>query len=346
MSPLVSVVLPAYNAEVFLADAVESILDQTFRDFELLVIDDGSTDTTHAIANRYTHDTRVRVLTHEQNRGLIAALNTGCQAAQGTYIAIMHADDISLPQRLAQQVAYMEAHAEIGVLGTCADNIDERGQSLGITHMLKRPGVIGWTVMLSCPHIHPTVMFRRKTIAPLGFYHPGNLLVEDYDLWMRAARVTQLSNLPEVLVHYRVWVGSASGSQQRKLDDNALRVVQRGVSAFLGHDISLELASWLRGIADSRRGARPQTLDEIQETAHVLEEMLTAYLTTTDLSASDRRWVQGDAAIKLLVLARLARRHSVAVSVQLFTRALYLSPTVLFQAAAILWRKRSAESGT
>ena len=185
-------------------------------------------------------------------------------------------------------------------------------------------------------------MFRRKTIAPLGFYHPGNLLVEDYDLWMRAARVTQLSNLPEVLLHYRVWAGSASGSQQRKLDDNALRVVQRGVSTFLERDISLELASWLRGIADSRRGTRPQSLDGIQETTRVLEQMLATYLAATDLSASDRRWVRGDTALKLLVLARLARRHSVIVSIGLLTRALRLSPTVWLRAAAILWRKRAA----
>jgi len=124
MKPTVSVLMPVFNGEQFLRPAMNSILNQTFTDFEFIIVDDGSTDHSREILNSYT-DSRVRLICNESNIGLTDSLNRGLEAASGNYIARMDQDDISLPERLAKQVAFMDSHPEVGVCGTWAKDIDQ-----------------------------------------------------------------------------------------------------------------------------------------------------------------------------------------------------------------------------
>src|SRR5664280_184297 len=156
-NPLVSVIMPVYNSEKFLRESVESILGQTLADFEFIAIDDGSTDDSGSILADYRQrDERMVILTHSKNQGIVSALNWGLIVGRGKYIACMQADDSGQPGRFEKQVAYLETHPEVGILGSAVQLIDTRGQAIGV--LLKRCDDLGirWTSLFSSPFMHPT----------------------------------------------------------------------------------------------------------------------------------------------------------------------------------------------
>jgi glycosyltransferase involved in cell wall biosynthesis len=199
-SPKVTVLMPVYNGERFLREAVESILNQTFGDFEFLIIDDGSLDRSAEIIRGYD-DPRIRLIRNETNLGIVASLNRGIDQAQGEYIARMDCDDISMPARLEKQVAFMEKHPGVGVCGTWARVIDDRGQvvSLRRSPQGKAAHRLCWR---PTPFIHPTCMLRSALLKEYR-YLPGFPHAEDYELWLRLCRRTLFANIGEYLLHYR-----------------------------------------------------------------------------------------------------------------------------------------------
>jgi len=207
----VTVLLAVCNGEPFVGDAVRSVLAQTFRDFELLVIDDASDDgTAETLAG--LADARLRVVGNEENLGLTRSLNRGLALARGEYVARLDADDLALPERLARQVAFLDAHPGVGIVGTQGIPIDVRGRRLfrvGWWHReWRRPrgGVaFDWYRMFDTPFIHSSVMFRRALVRDdLGGYDQSFVLSQDAELWMRAARRVPLANLDETLVAMRI----------------------------------------------------------------------------------------------------------------------------------------------
>ena len=203
--PLVSVVLPVRNGLPYLAAAVDSILHQNYRNFELIVIDDGSTDDGRDwLAVRAAQDDRLRLLANPR-RGLVEALNYGIAQACGTYIARMDADDIALPERFTLQVSFLEAHPAIAVLGTQATHIDENGDSLGYsTSYPTDPSALSRSLAeKGCILLHPTAMARRTAVLEAGGYRSVTETAEDYDLWLRLDERFSLANLPETLLRYR-----------------------------------------------------------------------------------------------------------------------------------------------
>jgi glycosyltransferase involved in cell wall biosynthesis len=208
--PAISVVMAVYNSAAVVAEAVESVLNQTCRNFEFIIIDDGSTDPSGEILRKYAQrDSRIRFYAQE-NCGLIASLNRACRLAQGRYIARMDADDISLPRRFEKQFAFLEEHPEIGVLGTWIQDIDVNGAPIIEWPVPADPVVVRWFLFFGNCIAHPSVMMRRDLLERLGYYRQDAIHVEDYDLWIRAVEVTRLANLPEILVQYRVSAGSIS----------------------------------------------------------------------------------------------------------------------------------------
>jgi glycosyltransferase involved in cell wall biosynthesis len=204
-NPLVSVLMPAYNARRYLAEAIESVLGQTWRDFELLVIDDGSTDDTAAIAKRYeARDPRIRVMTRS-NGGIGAALNAGLEAARGELIARMDSDDVCLPERFARQVEFLRQMPDCVLVGSRVMLIDSEGASLfemedvptGHEEIEALLLQARWSI------VHPAVMMRREVVRQIGGYDNDVVPVEDHDLFLRLAEVGRLANLPEVLLRYR-----------------------------------------------------------------------------------------------------------------------------------------------
>jgi glycosyltransferase involved in cell wall biosynthesis len=203
--PLVSVILPVYNAEKTIRRAVESILSQTYTGFELIIINDGSADLTQGILDSFD-DERMRVF-RQENRGLVASLNRGIKESVGEYIARMDADDFAMPERLEKQVEFMKNHPTVGVLGTAVKTV----YSDGTERVRLRPmdtGSIKKNIVRICPFCHSSVMIRKKVFDEVGTYDASKdgakkLLVEDYDLWVRILAVGyDLANLPDVLMTY------------------------------------------------------------------------------------------------------------------------------------------------
>jgi len=203
---MISVIMSVYNAEKYLKKAIESILDQSFDDFEFIIIDDKSQDSSADIISRYSKkDQRIKYFKNRENKGLTFSLNKGLKLAHGDYIARMDADDISHPKRLEKQYTYLQKNNDIALLGTAAYNIDEKGEVISNRNVPLSFEEIKENIKMVNPIIHPSVMFRKKDIIDIGCYNEKYTKVQDYELWFRAiANGLKAENLEEQLLYYRV----------------------------------------------------------------------------------------------------------------------------------------------
>ena len=203
---LVSVVMPVYNGERFLADAIESILAQTYTDFELLIVDDGSTDASAEIIRAYENrDRRIRFFQLQRNMGQAATLNRGIANATGKFITIMDCDDESLPQRLEKQVEFLQSNPEIGALGTGSRVVNEDLATLFDYEVPQQHALIALNLFFGASFVGATVMLRREMLASAGGFETGRRRSVDLELWLRLLSETRIkfANLPENLYIYR-----------------------------------------------------------------------------------------------------------------------------------------------
>lgn len=211
--PALSVAMSVYNGERFLAPAIQSVLDQTFGDFEFLILDDGSTDTSADIIRAFAaRDSRIRPIIRE-NRGLVASLNQLLDEARAPIVARMDADDICRPERFAKQIAFLEAHPDHGVVGSWSEDIDEHDQpwnATGPDHALTNEEMQQVAERGGQLLVHPAVMYRKDIVQRVGGYHAAFRHCEDYDLWLRLASETMMANIPERLLRYRHYAGQVS----------------------------------------------------------------------------------------------------------------------------------------
>jgi hypothetical protein len=207
--PKVSVVMPVHNGEPWLADAIASVLQQTLREFELIVVDDGSTDASPAtLVAMSRRDARVRAVRLPQREGLVSALNRGLGLARAPLLARLDADDGAAPERLARQAQCFDARSTLVLLGSWAERIDESGRCIG--HLRPETDSARLTEFLqhANPMVHSSVMMRTALAQELGGYREPFLGAEDFDLWLRMAEHGGLANLPLALVRYRVHDGN------------------------------------------------------------------------------------------------------------------------------------------
>ncbi|MYE26791.1 MAG: glycosyltransferase family 2 protein [Chloroflexi bacterium] len=202
--PLVSVVMPVFNGERFLAEAIESILAQTFTDFEFIIVDDGSEDRSADIIGSYAEkDDRIRFVKLGRNRGEADARNHGIAFARGEFIAAMDCDDVSLPLRLQRQLDVLARNPEIGVLGTGAQAVNEELRPLFNFDLPQQHALIVFNLFVGSFFIHPSTMMRRDVLSDVGGYEPSRLTAPDTELWSRLMWRTRFANLPERLLLYR-----------------------------------------------------------------------------------------------------------------------------------------------
>lgn len=209
--PRITVAMSVHDDAATVGAAIESILAQTFRDFEFLIVDDGSTDGSGAIIDAFAAaDPRIRAI-HQPNRGLIASLNRLVADARGDLIARMDGDDISLAGRFAAQVAFLDAHPDHGVLGTNTNEIDEADRITRCTdlHPLDHAAVDA-ALRHRSPVAHSSVMMRTGVVRAVGGYRAAYRHCEDYDLWLRLSERTRIANLPDRLLLYRRSGGQVS----------------------------------------------------------------------------------------------------------------------------------------
>ncbi len=202
--PKVTVLMAVYNGELYLRETIESILAQGFPDFEFLIINDGSTDSTQEIIQSYD-DPRIRLINNEHNLGLTRSLNKGLELAKGEFIARQDGDDISEPERLAKQVAFLETHPEVALVGTWYKEIDAQGNLIRECNLPCDCTQIRWYLLFYCQFVHSAVMLRKSTVLEkIGFYNEALSYSMDYELWLRIARHLPVANLGEYLVKLRI----------------------------------------------------------------------------------------------------------------------------------------------
>lgn len=210
-SPAVTILMPAFNAGKFIASSIRSALAQDFADFELLVIDDGSTDNTAAVVAGFA-DERVRLMRHETNCGLVATLNEGVRASRGPLVARQDADDLSRPDRLSRQLAYMQSHPADIAVASEARLVDERGRSAGVLRLPRTRGQLRWDLCFRNPIPHSSVMMRREPVLSEYGGYPDSVSSEDYLLWSRIAFDDRFGVIKTQLVSYRIHSSSAMKS--------------------------------------------------------------------------------------------------------------------------------------
>jgi glycosyltransferase involved in cell wall biosynthesis len=198
--PKVTVLMTAYNAEPFIGIAIQSILDQTFTNFELLIVNDGSKDGTRAVIDRFK-DNRIRVI-DQNNLGAVAAANRGLQQISTPLTARMDADDVSYPIRLERQVSFLDANPKVSLVGSSYRAIAQDGEPIQNVRVLQRHRDIRRDLFVRCPMGHPTVLFRTEAVRAIGGYRPEYKVAHDWDLYWRLRG--ELANLPEVLLDYRI----------------------------------------------------------------------------------------------------------------------------------------------
>ena len=217
MPPVVSVLMSVHDGAATVREAIDSVLAQTLADLELIVVDDGSTDATPDILAR-VRDTRVRVHT-QRRQGLTRALATAQALSRAPLLARLDADDVALPERLARQRAFLDAHPEVGLLGTGAREVDADGRAVRVIAPPTDDATIRRALIRENPFVHSSVAMRRSVVERAGGYDPRWPVAQDYDLWMRMSRLTRLANLGDVLVVRRLSAGRVGVTR----DDDRLR---------------------------------------------------------------------------------------------------------------------------
>jgi len=318
MKPHVSVVIPAFNASRFIGQAIESMLGQTFNDFELIVVDDGSTDETVKIVQTYA-DPRIRLLQNATNKRLAATLNWGIAEARGNLIARMDADDVAHPSRLSAQVSFMNLRSDIVMAGTGIRRFDDAGRTLEISVPVADPSLLRWRHQFSNQFFHPTVILRRQALLDLGLSfgvvpdwareHAGQMhvdhLSEDYLLFGLLGLRVPISNMPDVLVDLRVHPQSVSNSGFERQLEMARRVSGLLLSCVVGRPVNREVVDLLYF---TRAIDAPEAL--IQEACAVLEQAAAAHVTRFKLDCASESLIRRDLRLRQAVLRAAHRPFS------------------------------------
>lgn len=243
---LISIIMTVYNGERFLRQAIESCLNQSYTDIELVIIDDGSTDNSLAIIESF-NDTRIHLITNSTNKGQSFSRNLAIKESKGAYIAIMDADDIAYPNRLERQIEFMKQNPHISLCGSWAHLIDEFGRINGTKKGPDSDIEIKLRLLFYCPIIHPSVMWRKADFEQLDLYYdPHFVYAQDFDLWTRAmAKDVEFHILQEPLLQFRFkHAGSISGAKTSRQGQYAREIINRNFRAFIGTEYQPDLGLW------------------------------------------------------------------------------------------------------
>ena len=300
MAPKVSILTAVYNSAAYLSEAVESILGQSFRDFEFIIVDDASTDNTSDILDSLT-DSRIVRLQNGDNLGLTASLNRALEVARGDYVARQDGDDISLEHRLAQQFAYLEAHPDVGVVGTQMDIMDEGGEIIGHYELPLTHSLLAWNLFFDRSFAHPTVMMRRQILQDVSGYDESFRVSQDFDLWTRLVQRTRFANLPDTQVLYRNHKAALGHTYANEQYDNVLRARHALASRLLDTDFPLDLFAWIEMSQQTDCDLLEAQKRAVLNTILRLEE---AFISEKIISSEDAEEVHAEVLSKILQVGR------------------------------------------
>jgi hypothetical protein len=341
-APRVSVVMAVHDGERYVGAAVDSVLAQTYRDLELIVVDDGSSDRSAAIV-RERADPRVRIVTNARNVGLAPSLNAGIAEARGEFVARLDADDVALPGRFARQVEYLDAHPDVALLGSWYHEMAEDGTRGVAVRTPTRHWELRWHLHLYCPFAHSSVMWRRELVAKRVGGYDGRLAYSmDYDLWWRISAALRVAILPSFLVDLRAHGGSMTSTYGDRTREGLV----------LQAEHAARLLGWPAGdaVRDAERLQRlyrvligapldrtqPELLEDAAEVLHLHEAFLAAEAVPIEEASRQRREVRRQLARQRLWVSRTARANGRrGATAELLRAVVSLSPGALLGRAGI-----------
>lgn len=224
-SPLVSVIIPVYNAEKFLANAILSVIGQSYNNLEIIIINDCSADSSFSILKQFQQkDQRIIILENNDNLGISKTLNKGIVSSKGKYIARMDADDVCFKDRIEKQVNFLEQNLNIAICGGSFLKIDEHDKVIGKISYPVNDAELRAELLFYCPFAHPTMMIRKSSLDATGLYN-DLAPAEDYELWLQMAEKFEIANLPQNLIYYRVHANNSTIVQRNKMNSVLQRIV-------------------------------------------------------------------------------------------------------------------------
>lgn len=267
------------NAEQYLRAAVESILGQNFGDFELLVVDDASTDSSREILRSF-RDQRIRVIENGVHQGVSSARNQGLHQARAEYVAVLDSDDIAHPDRLGVQSAFLDEHRDVCLVGGSYEIIDELGRVKGIQGVPTDAWTIRWRLLFANVLGHSTIMYRRSDVLAVGAYDPALSYGEDYDLWVRLAPHHKFIQQDRPLTSYRVHEASTTHrTADPAKEGSILSTVRKAIEQLIGRPIDARVA---RILAHNVQG-HSATAADLASACNVLEECLRRLISDPDV---------------------------------------------------------------
>lgn len=289
--PKVSVIMAVYNERPYLEKAVQSVLDQTFGDFEFIIVNDGSTDGSKEVLERFEQNSaRIRLI-HQENRGLIASVNRGLELAKGQYIARMDGDDICYPERFERQVRFLDSSPEVGILGTQIEKIDADGEVREDWKwsLPTDPEVISWRLLFNTCLCNPSVMMRRSILESLGGYARWATYVEDYELFTRAVLQTRLANLPDTLLKFRRHEGSVTVKRREEQIRTSAKAAIALHQAILGSSVSEQNVRFLvwMDIKDLEQAIQETRAEDFVSIHKYLRSLYKAYIRRFTITESN-----------------------------------------------------------
>jgi glycosyltransferase involved in cell wall biosynthesis len=293
--------MPVCNAERSVAAAVESVLRQSFGDFELLAIDDGSTDASGRILRSF-RDSRIRIIDRHCNRGLVAVLNDALQEATGEFVARHDADDVSLPERFALQRAVLDAQPEIGAVGAALQLVHDGGARGGTWTYPDTSAAARWQALFKTPVAHSVVMYRRRCVLEVGGYSEEFKYAEDYDLWSRLLKVAEITSLSTCLLRYSLGAEGVSRAKSREQQAVHCRIAARNMAELLGREVPLTTVRTLAIDLDLRETLKSYT--ECVSAGTTCAALFAAFIDRVT-ERTDVRAVSADCCDRYLQLVRL-----------------------------------------
>lgn len=317
--PLVSVIIPCYNAESFLEKAVRSVMRQSYKNLEIIVVNDCSKDNSLLLLRQLQlQDIRIKIFENEKNLGISKTLNKGIENSSGTYIARMDADDICIETRIEQQVAFLEANKDVALCGGNYIKIDEQGKISGGVKFPVENEMLKAELLFYCPFAHPAVMMRKTALQETGLY--GEYIpAEDYELWLRMGEKFKLANIPADLIYYRMHDSNTTVTQKNKLFNALSKVVKdhEETYGFANNYLHLHL-KFLEGT-----WYKKTTVKELGEINNWKKELLPLHQNNTGLQKTFNKY------ISLAMLSILkSRQNSLKVKSAALAKLFTINPFI------------------
>jgi len=319
MKPIISVIMPVYNGQKYVGEAIESILSQTYKNFEFIIIDDGSNDgTTDILKHYHKNDKRIIILQNQENKGVAYSRNKGIATAQGKYIAVMDSDDISVDTRFDLEIDFLETHPEIGAVGSNYRKITMNGDLTDFqTSYSLSPGINRWRLFFANQHCHPATMIRRDLFERFRVKYDENIqYAVDYDLWFQINEVSKIANIPNILHYLRSHKNSLTKSNPQKVQASDAAIIMNYVRKHTNLNFPDRLGI---GMKYSKKIAK------LEDARQISQIILKLYQQTKrwDISNNDQKYIRRSVSAKLRAIWHSQNNHPALLLYVLYSFILF-----------------------